>query len=67
MPITVSHVSRRWRHIALETLFLWSTIFMDTEASLCRVFDAYIERSQSCLLDIEMGPELFTGLMQLHQ
>lgn len=57
MPITVSHVSRRWRNIALQTPLLWSTIFMDTEASLRRIFDTYIERSRSCLLDIEMGPE----------
>ena len=50
--VTISHVSRRWREIALHTPSLWSTIHMDENTSYPKLLDAYLDRSGACPLDI---------------
>ncbi|KAK1232666.1 hypothetical protein PQX77_003193 [Marasmius sp. AFHP31] len=49
--IQVSHVSQRWRQIALGTGALWTTIFVQPGASHEAV-SAYLERSSGSLLDV---------------
>ncbi|KAJ7633461.1 hypothetical protein DFH06DRAFT_1222859 [Mycena polygramma] len=50
-PLTLSHVSSRWRDAALSTPALWSTIWMDRprEAHIPMV-ELWIERSRQCPL-----------------
>jgi F-box-like len=74
-PITISHVSRHWREIALHTPSLWSTIHMDENTSYPKLLDAYLDRSGACPLDIVMDyqnryPEsriLFRETFYLHK
>ena len=51
LPVVVSHVSRRWRHIATHTPALWTNIFACSLKSLGRV-EMYIQRSAEYELDI---------------
>jgi F-box-like len=50
--ILVSHVSRRWRAVALQTPGLWSYICLSPYRSTIDLLDIYIERSRGFLLDI---------------
>jgi hypothetical protein len=50
-PVVASHVSRRWRHVAIHTPALWTNIFACSLQSLGRV-EAFILRSAEYNLDI---------------
>lgn len=51
IPILASHISRTFRHVAINNPSLWTNIFASCSASLGRVH-AYLERSAQCPLDI---------------
>ena len=53
--VTISHVSRHWREIALQTPSLWSTIHVNGNTML---LDAYLDRSGACQLDIVVDCDL---------
>lgn len=49
--VTISHVTRRWRHVALATPRLWTTI----HRAMCESFDrleTYLQRSDPILFDL---------------
>jgi hypothetical protein len=50
--ILVSHVSRHWRSVALQTNRLWTEVSTNIWSSAVELLDLYLERSGSCLLDI---------------
>ncbi|KAG5641406.1 hypothetical protein DXG03_005273 [Asterophora parasitica] len=52
-PITVSHVSARWRNVAISTGGLWSTIIITFPTSRGQLSRAvtWIKRSKTCPLD----------------
>ncbi|KAF8499382.1 hypothetical protein JB92DRAFT_2981994 [Gautieria morchelliformis] len=52
--IVVSHVSRRWRNVALKTPRLWSYIFLDPCTSRMELLDICLEISSEQLLDIRV-------------
>ncbi|KAF8499378.1 hypothetical protein JB92DRAFT_3099309 [Gautieria morchelliformis] len=52
--ILVSHVSRRWRNVALQTPRLWSYIYLDPCTSTMELLNIYLERSSGHLLDISV-------------
>ncbi len=54
LPLIVSHVSRKWRAVALQTPSLWRRISLDTRL---RLWTAYIQRAKACTLDIEITPQ----------
>lgn len=58
-PILVSHVSRRWREIALNTPTLWSTLFFDNSSHIDRG-RAFLER---CSPRGSSSPELCSGYL----
>lgn len=49
--IVVSHVSRRWRYVAINLAALWSNIYIVPFQSL-KLLEIYLARSQQRLLDI---------------
>ncbi|KAF8060749.1 hypothetical protein FPV67DRAFT_1423717 [Lyophyllum atratum] len=53
-PITISQVSSRWRHVAISTRALWSTIIITFPTSRDQLSRAvtWLKRSQSYPLDI---------------
>ncbi|KAF7305764.1 hypothetical protein HMN09_00730100 [Mycena chlorophos] len=52
-PLTVSHVSRRWRSTALSHSALWSTIWLDRpRLAHLHMLELWLERSQSAKLVI---------------
>ncbi|KAF8511597.1 hypothetical protein JB92DRAFT_3097061 [Gautieria morchelliformis] len=53
--LLVSHVSHRWRIIALQTPGLWSYIDLSPCTSTIELLDIYLERSRGLLLDIRFG------------
>lgn len=72
--ITISHVSRHWREVALHTPSLWSTIRMDENTSYPKLLDAYLDRSGACPLDIVVDyryrypePRIFRETFYLHK
>jgi hypothetical protein len=52
--ILVSHVSRRWRSVALQTHRLWTEVSANIWSSAVELLDLYLARSGSCLLDIRI-------------
>ena len=52
-PITVSHVCRNWRHIALHTPSLWRRITLNSNEYMWR---ERIRRARACSLDIHLLP-----------
>ena len=54
LPLTVSHVCRSWRALALHTPTLWRSIHLD---SRLRLWVEYIRRSRSCTLDLLLSSE----------
>ena len=52
-PITVSHVSRSWRHIALHTPSLWRRITLNSKEYM---WQERIQRARACSLDIQLLP-----------
>ncbi|KAH7907015.1 hypothetical protein BJ138DRAFT_1070830 [Hygrophoropsis aurantiaca] len=55
VEIQLSHVSCRWREVALNTPSLWSSIrypILHRDRSLT----AYLDRCGECLLDVHIGP-----------
>ncbi|EGN98919.1 hypothetical protein SERLA73DRAFT_181647, partial [Serpula lacrymans var. lacrymans S7.3] len=57
LPIEVrlSHVTRRWREVAIGIPSLWSSIkypMLHGEGSILE----YVKRSNGCLLDVHLGP-----------
>jgi hypothetical protein len=53
LPITVSHVCRQWREIALQTPSLWRRISLSPHEHRWR---EQIHRSRACSLDVELKP-----------
>lgn len=53
--IMVSHVCRRWRHVAINLAALWSNIYVMPFQSP-DLLETYLERSQKRLLDIVLSP-----------
>ncbi|KAF8964173.1 hypothetical protein BDZ97DRAFT_914389 [Flammula alnicola] len=56
-PITVSHVCRDWRQIALQTPSLWRCITLGPEE---RMWRERIRRAHACPLDIQLLPSRWT-------
>ncbi|KAI0338889.1 hypothetical protein BDW22DRAFT_655703 [Trametopsis cervina] len=54
LPITVSHVCRDWRYLALRTPALWRRITLD---SRLRMWSERIVRARACTLDVEILPQ----------
>jgi F-box-like len=52
--ILVSHVSRRWRSVALRTHRLWTEVSANMWSSAVELLDLYLARSGGCLLDIKI-------------
>jgi len=52
-PITVSHVSRNWRYIALHTPSLWRRITLNSKEYM---WLERIQRARECSLDIQLLP-----------
>jgi hypothetical protein len=53
--LLVSHISRRWREVALHSPFLWTIIhFGDGLMKSGDLLDLYLERSRTCLLDVSL-------------
>lgn len=51
LPVTVTHVCRRWRDIATDNPFLWATIRIDSSKS-SKLAELYLERSKARELEI---------------
>ena len=51
--VNLSHVCRRWRHVALATPSIWTKIKFSQDSSLEQNV-ALLERSKSCLLELEL-------------
>ncbi|KAF9020035.1 hypothetical protein BDZ89DRAFT_1116498 [Hymenopellis radicata] len=55
-PWTLSYVCRRWRHIAIFTVELWSLVCMDSEWAMgdgtVRLLELQLARSQDCKLRV---------------
>ncbi|KAF7966546.1 hypothetical protein HWV62_37890 [Athelia sp. TMB] len=49
-PLLVSHVSRRWNYIALQSATLWNQILLSRERN--QLAFLFLERSHQCLIDI---------------
>ncbi|KAF5338936.1 hypothetical protein D9611_008705 [Ephemerocybe angulata] len=52
-PVTISHVSRAWRQIALRTPTLWRRISLSPKE---RMWKERIRRARACSLDIQLLP-----------
>ena len=53
LPITVSHVCRHWREVALRTPSLWRRVSLSPHERLWR---ERIDRARTCTLDVELLP-----------
>ncbi|CAL1712520.1 unnamed protein product [Somion occarium] len=53
-PITITHVCRSWRALALQTPSLWRIVSLDNRL---RLWNEYIRRSRACTLDIRLVPQ----------
>jgi len=53
LPITVSHVCRRWREVALRSPSVWRRVSLSPHEGLWR---ERIDRARTCTLDIELLP-----------
>lgn len=53
LPMTVSHVCRQWREIALRTPSLWRRVSLSPHERLWR---ERIDRARACTLDVELLP-----------
>ena len=54
--IVISAVSRRWRNVALQTPRLWTDIYINFAQPTQALYDLYLYRSKTCLLDITLVP-----------
>jgi hypothetical protein len=52
--LTVSSVSRRWRHVALQTPRLWTVLVIDALGLTHDLYDLYLHRSKMCPLDVTL-------------
>lgn len=52
-PVTVSHVCRAWRELALFTPPLWRRVCLDGRL---RLWTEFIRRARTCTLDIQLVP-----------
>ncbi|KAI0712645.1 hypothetical protein C8Q76DRAFT_797480 [Earliella scabrosa] len=52
-PVTVSHVCKAWRHIALHTPSLWRRISLDGSLSM---WSHRMRRAKACTLDVQLSP-----------
>ncbi|KAH9925388.1 uncharacterized protein BXZ73DRAFT_91115 [Epithele typhae] len=55
-PVTVSHVCRAWRYVALHTPRLWRRITLDS-GSLA-MWAQRIHRAKACTLDVQLAPQV---------
>jgi len=55
-PVTISHVCRRWRDIALDAATLWTDTHIDDShlAHTCQISRVYLARSKSTLIDVSL-------------
>ena len=53
-PVTVSHVCKAWRYVAVHTPTLWRRITLDTGGLL--MWNQRIRRAKACTLDIQLCP-----------
>jgi hypothetical protein len=51
LPITVSHVCRKWRHISFRTPSLWRTVTLTPQTEMWR---ERIHRARACTLDVRL-------------
>jgi F-box-like len=52
--LLVSSVLRRWRNVALQTPLLWTDLTINVLLLTHGLYDLYLGRSKSCLLDITL-------------
>lgn len=57
LPVTVSHVCRSWRHIAVRTPSLWRRVTLTPQADMWR---QRIDRARACTLDIQLLDQITT-------
>jgi hypothetical protein len=54
-PVLVSHVSRRFRHIATHQTTLWAYIKVSSSLSAMKWLDVHLARSGACFLDVSIS------------
>ncbi|KAF7376720.1 F-box domain-containing protein [Mycena sanguinolenta] len=74
-PTTLTHICHRWREVALATPVLWRALKFshnNYSESYKLIFDAWMRRSRSCPLSIDIyttdhkvSPDLFTEMMAM--
>lgn len=70
--ILISHISARWRSIAIRKPLLWTTVNLTLSLGSSGLYDLYIERSRSSSLDINLycdrtSPHFDARLLQPHR
>jgi hypothetical protein len=65
--ISVSHVSRLWRLIALSTPQLWTEIYMNLCVSPVELLDLYLKRSGTLLLNIMLDHNIHWDYLDYNQ
>jgi hypothetical protein len=58
LPLTVSHVCRAWRDLALRTPSLWKGIYLDTRRDM---WEERMARAKACPLDVKLLPVVITA------
>jgi hypothetical protein len=53
-PLVVSHVTRKWREIAIQSPSLWTDIRIGGRSETQALLDLYLQRSQDQPLDVEI-------------
>ncbi|TCD61031.1 hypothetical protein EIP91_009135 [Steccherinum ochraceum] len=56
--VPLSHVSRRWRDVALSSQRLWAYVIIWFEDITVEALDLILGRASSCPLVVELGPSL---------
>jgi hypothetical protein len=64
LPLTISHVSRLWREVAIGIAVLWTDIYISPPCSLDLLW-TYLHRSGSCSIDLGIHLRYHTKLTDL--
>ena len=54
LPLTLTHVCKSWRALALQTPSLWRLVSLDGRL---RLWKEYLRRSRQCTLDVQLVPQ----------